>query len=90
MSVSQAQNIYNKAKKDAGIERAGGIHTLRHCFATHLLEAGEDVRAIQSLLGHGSIKTTMRYLQVTQKYISKLKSPFDLLRLPRPGELAEG
>jgi len=90
MSVSQAQRIYNKAKKDAGIQRAGGIHVLRHCFATHLLEAGEDLRTIQSLLGHSSIKTTMRYLQVTQKHISKLKSPFDLLRLPRPGELTEG
>ena len=90
MSVSQAQRIYSKAKKDAGIQRAGGIHTLRHCFATHLLEAGEDLRTIQALLGHSSIKTTMRYLHVTQKHISKLNSPFDLLRLPRPGELAEG
>ncbi len=59
------------------------VDTLRHCFATHLLEAGVDIRKIQSLLGHTSIKTTSRYLHLTQTHIETLGSAFDLLRLPR-------
>ena len=71
--------IYVDAKKKAGIKRKGGIHTLRHCFATHLLEAGEDLRTIQLLMGHSSIRTTVRYLQVTSKSLQGTKSPLDLL-----------
>lgn len=61
----------------AGIHKKGGIHTLRHSFATHLLEAGTDIRYIQALLGHESILTTMRYTHVTADKISMLKSPLD-------------
>jgi site-specific recombinase XerD len=67
----------------AGITQRGGIHTLRHCFATHLLEAGVDVRTIQILMGHRSIRTTIEYIQVTAKKIEATPSPLDLLP-PRP------
>ena len=87
MSRLTAQGIYRKTKRRAGIKRGSGIHTIRHCFATHLLEAGADVRSIQLLLGHGSLNTTELYLHVTQKRLSQIHSPLDLLCLPRPGEL---
>jgi len=79
MTREMAYQIYVKATKKAGIKRTGGIHTLRHCFATHLLEAGEDLRTIQLLMGHSSIGTTVRYLQVTSKTLQGTKSPLDLL-----------
>lgn len=72
-------HIYVDAMKRAGIKWKGGIHTLRHRFATHLLEAGEDLRTIQLLMGHSSIRTTVRYLQVTSKSLQGSKSPLDLL-----------
>lgn len=64
LHIGRAQKIYYEAKRRAGITHGHGIHTLRHCFATHLLEAGLDVRTIQGLMGHTAISTTMRYLQV--------------------------
>ena len=83
MHIGTAQKIYYKAKRDAGLKKGRGIHTLRHCFATHLLEAGTDLRTIQIMMGHRSIITTMLYLQVTQKRLDALQSPFDLLNLPQ-------
>ena len=62
-----AQRIYHAARSAAGIERGGGIHTLRHAFATHLLEAGVDIHTIQRLLGHGHVGTTMRYFHLVQR-----------------------
>jgi site-specific recombinase XerD len=79
LSVDSAQKAYYAAKKKAGITKGGGIHTLRHCFATNLLEAGVDPRTIQVLMGHRSIKTTVTYMQVTQKRLTSIKSPLDLL-----------
>lgn len=81
------QYIFEKAKRRAQLQRGHGLHTLRHCFATHLLEAGVDLRSIQLLLGHRSINTTTIYLHLTQKKLSELQSPFDLLRLPKPEEV---
>lgn len=77
-----AQKAYAQAVSKAGIKRRGGIHTLRHCFATHLLEAGEDIRTIQLLMGHSSILSTVRYLQVTSKSLQGTQSPLDLLAVP--------
>jgi integrase/recombinase XerD len=77
-----AQKAYAQAVSKAGIKQRGGIHTLRHCFATHLLEAGQDIRTIQLLMGHSSILSTVRYLQVTSKTLQGTKSPLDLLAVP--------
>jgi integrase/recombinase XerD len=82
MHIGTAQRAYYHAKHKAGIRKGRGIHTLRHCFATHLLEAGEDPRTIQVLMGHSSILTTMMYLQVTRKKLASTKSPLDLLKIP--------
>ena len=82
-----AQKIFYNAKRRAGLKRGHGIHTLRHCFATHLLEAGVDLRTIQLLLGHKNLHTTALYLHVTEKKLTELHSPFDLLRLPKPEDV---
>src|SRR5919197_1491746 len=87
MPIGTAQKIYYHAKQRAGITHGHGIHTLRHCFATHLLEAGVDVRTIQMLLGHRSLDTTTQYLRITRQYLATIRNPFDLLPcgdLPRP------
>jgi integrase/recombinase XerD len=79
MPIATAQKLYYHAKRAAGITHGKGIHTLRHCFATPLLEAGVDLRTIQLLLGHRSIDTTTRYLHITRQHLAKVHSPFDLL-----------
>ncbi len=81
MPKSTAAAIYYNAKDKAGIKKGKGIHTLRHCFATHMLEAGVDLRTIQVLMGHNSIMTTVVYLKVTRKQISSTQSPLDLLNI---------
>jgi integrase/recombinase XerD len=77
LSVDTISRAFRAAKKKAGLNKEGGIHTLRHCFATHLLEAGTDIRTVQHLLGHADISTTMVYLHVTNKLISQVESPLD-------------
>lgn len=79
LSVRTAQVVLKKAKEKAGISKGGSIHSLRHSYATHLLESGTDIRYIQELLGHNNIKTTMRYTHVSIKDISKVPSPLDKL-----------
>lgn len=74
-----AQRIYGVARDRAGLGRAGGIHTLRHCFATHLLESGVDIHTIQRLLGHGHVSTTMRYFHSAQNKLTGTTSPLELL-----------
>ena len=77
LALRTIQLVYSETVRFAGIQKRGGIHALRHSFATHLLESGLDIRYIQQLLGHQSILTTMRYTHVTADKISTLKSPLD-------------
>ena len=84
LDVSTAQKVYYAAKQRAGIAKRGGIHALRHAFATHLLEAGTDLPTIQRLLGHRDIGTTMRYLHLARRTILKTTSPLDWLDLGTP------
>lgn len=77
----KAREVFNRAKAKAGIRKAGSIHLLRHCFATHLLEAGVDLRTIQILMGHASIDSTIWYLHVTRKKLDATQNPLDLLDL---------
>jgi len=79
MPVGTAQKIYYLTKRKAGISGGRGIHTLRHCFATHLLDAGTDIYTIKKLMGHSSIKTTFGYLHVSREKLSSIKSPLDSL-----------
>ncbi len=79
LPIGTAQKISYHAKRAAGITHGHGIHTLRHCFATHLLEAGVDVRTIQMLLGHQALDTTTQYLRITRQHLATIRSPFDLL-----------
>jgi integrase/recombinase XerD len=71
---------FRQALLKSGIKKGKGTHTLRHCFATHLLEAGVDLRTIQVLLGHASLSTTVRYLQVTDKKLENIHRVVDILR----------
>lgn len=84
IDAKTAQRIYCAARDGAGIVREGGIHTLRHCFATHLLEAGVDLPTLQRLLGHHHLSTTMRYLHLAHSHLTGTTSPLELLdRVPR-------
>lgn len=82
LSIATAQHAWDAAQERSGVGRGHGIHTLRHCFATHLLEAGVDVVTIQRLLGHNCLSTTTRYLHLVPERLGRLQSPFDLLRMP--------
>jgi integrase/recombinase XerD len=81
MDISTAQKLYYAAKQRAGITKAGGIHALRHAFATHAVEGGMDLATLQRLLGHDSITTTMRYVHVARSHATAQGSPLDSLRL---------
>jgi integrase/recombinase XerD len=83
MDYHTGQRIYYRAVKRAGIPKRGGIHTLRHSFATHLLEAGVEITVVQRLLGHTSLATTSNYLHVRQERLAQVKSPLQLLDLKR-------
>jgi site-specific recombinase XerD len=79
LSYEAIRLIYEKAREKAGVKRGTGIHTMRHSFATHLLEAGYDIRKIQVLMGHARLTTTMIYMHVSRQTLSKIPSPLDLI-----------
>jgi integrase/recombinase XerD len=83
LSYESVRSVYEKARKKAGVKNGEGIHTLRHSFATHLLEAGYDIRKIQVLMGHTRLSTTMIYLHVSRQTLSKIPSPLDLIDIKR-------
>jgi integrase/recombinase XerD len=79
LSVRSVQHVVSAARQRAGIEKRVTVHTLRHSFATHLLESGTDIRHIQELLGHASLRTTEIYTHVSTQSLGRIKSPLDTL-----------
>lgn len=79
MTARNVQKIVSAAAKQAGINKPVHVHTLRHTFATHLLESGENIRKIQMLLGHANLSTTQLYLDVSTEELKKVKNPLDNL-----------
>lgn len=80
ISAGTVQVVMRQAVTKSGLEKKATVHTLRHCFATHLLESGTDIRYIQQLLGHSSVNTTMIYTHITPKAARNIMSPLD--RIP--------
>ena len=83
LTTRQLSRLFKEAAKAAGLRKTLSLHTLRHSFATHLLERGTDIRVIQALLGHEKLETTARYTRVATGIISKIESPLDGLSGPR-------
>ena len=77
--TAAVRQVLRKVIRETGLAKRVTMHTLRHCFATHLLEAGTDIRILQVLLGHSSILTTLRYTHITDRLVQKLVSPLDML-----------
>lgn len=77
LTERSVQKVFENAKIKSGIQKKVTVHSLRHSFATHLLEGGVDLRYIQELLGHQSSKTTEIYTHVTEKSIKNIESPLD-------------
>lgn len=78
LTSRSVQKIFQRALKKSGIKKTGTCHTLRHSFATHLLENGIDIRYIQELLGHSNLQTTQIYTKVAKHNLLKIESPFEV------------
>jgi len=83
LTTRQFSRLFKEAAKAAGLRKTICLHSLRHSFATHLLERGKDIRVIQALLGHSKLETTARYSRVATGMIAKIESPLDELSAPR-------
>jgi site-specific recombinase XerD len=83
VTTRQFGRLFKEAAKAAGLRKTLSLHTLRHSFATHLLERGTDIRLIQALLGHDKLETTARYTRVATGLIAKIESPLDQLSQSR-------
>lgn len=79
LSIESTQKIFKQAAKKAGIAKKVSIHTLRHSFATHLLESGVDLRYIQELLGHSNSRTTQIYTHVSNRVMGQIVNPIDTM-----------
>jgi len=79
LTTRQLGRAFHDARNAAGIDKPVSLHTLRHCFATHLLEQKVDIRVIQVLMGHNKLETTARYSQVASTTLRAVKSPLDQL-----------
>ena len=82
LTIRQLRRTFHGAREAAGIDKRVSLHTLRHCFATHLLEQKVDIRVIQVLLGHKKLDTTARYAQVASTTLRAVKSPLEHLKVP--------
>jgi site-specific recombinase XerD len=80
LSTAAVSLVARPINNKSGLSKKATMHTFRHCFATHLMEAGTDIRILQVLLGHSSIKTTLRYTHTTDRLIGKLASPLDMIQ----------
>jgi integrase/recombinase XerD len=78
LPIGSAQKIFYLVRNRAGIQ-TGGIHTLRHCFATHMLEAGADIFELKRMMGHAAIKTTSGYIHISKEHLVSIKSPLEQL-----------
>jgi integrase/recombinase XerD len=89
LAHATGQKIFYNAQERAGLPDKGGIHSLRHSFATHLLESGVEITVVQRLLGHSSLSTTSVYLHVRQERLAQIQSPLQLLQLSKTDQLSQ-
>ncbi|MFP3868841.1 MAG: site-specific tyrosine recombinase/integron integrase [Desulfobacteraceae bacterium] len=80
ITTTAVNKVLRQVISETGLSKRVTMHTLRHCFATHLLEAGIDIRILQVLLGHSSIRTTLRYTHITDRLVQRLVSPLDMIQ----------